>query len=71
MVPYSPIILGDVAVIVTQQESDRCRGSVELVDLQPLNGLPVPARVRVVGGALEEQGGASVHKGCVDDVRMT
>ena len=66
----SPVILGDEAVVMPQQESHGSRGAVELVDLQPLHSLPVPAGVRVVRGALEEEGGAAVHQRGVDDVRV-
>ena len=64
----SPVVLSDVTVVMPEKESHCRRGSIELVDLQPLHSLPVPAGVRVVRGALEEKRGATVHQRRVDDV---
>ena len=41
-----------------------------MVDPQPLDGLPVPSRVRVDGGGLEEEGGPTVGERTVDHVAV-
>ena len=41
-----------------------------MVNPEPLDGLPVSARVRVDWGGLEEERGAPVGEGPVDDVAV-
>ena len=65
-----PVVFRDVAVVMSQQESNCRRRSVKLVDLQPLHRLPVTTGVRIVWGALEEQTRAAVDERSVDDVSV-
>ncbi len=45
----SPIVLGDkLALVVLEQQPDGGGRAVELVDPQPLHGLPVPVFVKAL-----------------------
>jgi hypothetical protein len=63
-------LVPDVLVTSTLQESERCRGDVELCDLVLRADLPVSAEIGVCGSALEDHGSDTENKRSVDDVSV-
>ena len=62
------IVLLDVVLAQTPQETDGGRGRVELGELVLLDGFPVARGGRVDGGRLEDSRGNTESERSVDDV---